>query len=53
MGSVKGRVYWMGVVIVEGEGTDLGVNLGRPIVTNRSLLHRCAAVHEWIELLFG
>jgi len=24
----------MGVVIVEGEGTVLGVNLGRPIVTN-------------------
>jgi len=24
-----------GVVIVEGEGTDLGVNLGRPTVTNR------------------
>jgi len=25
----------MGVVIVEREGTVLGVNLGRPIVTNR------------------
>jgi len=24
-------VYWMGVVIVEGEGAVLGVNLGRPI----------------------
>jgi len=24
----------MGVVIIEGEGAVLGVNLGRPIVTN-------------------
>jgi len=27
-------VYYMGVVIVEGEVTVLGVNLGRPIVIN-------------------
>jgi len=25
----------MGVVIVEGEGADFGMNLGHPIVTNR------------------
>jgi len=30
----------MGVVIVEGEGAVLGVNLGRPIVTNGDLVTR-------------
>ena len=34
------------MVIVEGEGTVLGVNLGRPTVTN-------GEVHESIELTFG
>jgi len=43
----------MGVVIVEGEGAVLGVNLGRPIVTNRALLRSCAEVHAAIELSFG
>jgi len=32
--SVEGWVYYMGVVIVEGEGPVLAVNLGRPIVTD-------------------
>ena len=30
--SNDGRIRW--VVIVEGEGAGLGVNLGRPTVTN-------------------
>ena len=29
------------------------VNLGRPIVTNGTLLHSCVEVHELIELSFG
>ena len=33
-----------GVVIVEREGEDLGVNLGRPIVTNRGLC--CVVVRK-------
>jgi len=41
-----------GVVIVEGEGTVLWINLGRLIVTNGDLLHSCAEVHEPIELSF-
>jgi len=34
MGSLEGIVYYMGVVIVEGERAVLGVNVRRPIVTN-------------------
>jgi len=30
----------MGMVIVEGEGAVLGVNLGRPIVTNKDFATR-------------
>jgi len=33
-GVGRGMGVLDGVVIVEGEGTVLGVNLGRPIVTN-------------------
>jgi len=40
-------------VIVEREGTALRVNLGRPIVNNRTLLRSCANVHEPIKLLLG
>ena len=29
----------MGVMILEGEGVVLGVNLGRPIVTNGMAMH--------------
>jgi len=43
----------MGVVVVEEEGTVLGVNLGNPIVTKGILLHSCVEVHEPIELSFG
>jgi len=40
--SVEGWVYRLldGVVIVEGEGAVLGVNLGRPIVTNGDFVMR-------------
>ena len=31
----RGWVYYIGVVIVEGEWAVLGVNLGHPIVTNK------------------
>ena len=31
-----------GVVIVEGEGAVLGMNLGHPIVTNGTFFHSCA-----------
>jgi len=41
-----------GVVIIEGRGS-FGMNLGRPIVTNKDLLHSCAEVREPIELSFG
>jgi len=34
------------------EEAVLGVNLGRPIVTNGSLLRSCVKVHEPIELSF-
>ena len=37
VGSVEGCVYYMGVVIIEGEGAVLELNLGHPIVTNGSL----------------
>ena len=43
----------MGVVVVEEEGTVLGVNLGNPIVTKGILLHSCVEVHKPIELSFG
>ena len=33
-GDDRGMGVLYGVVIVEGEGAVLGVNLGRPIVTN-------------------
>ena len=33
-GVGRGWMYYMGVVIVLGKGAVLGVNLGRPIVTN-------------------
>ena len=35
----------MGVVIVEGEGADLGINVGRPIETNGDFV-ACVAVRE-------
>jgi len=41
----------MQVVIVEGEGAVLGVNLGRSILTKGAVLHSC--VKGVIELLFG
>jgi len=41
------------VVIIEGEETVLGVNVGHPIVTNGPLLHSCVEVREPIELSFG
>jgi len=41
------------VLILEGEGAVLGVNLGHPIVTNWALLHSCAEVRTAIELVFG
>jgi len=34
VGPIEGLVYKIGVVIVKGEGAVLGVNFGRPIVTN-------------------
>jgi len=41
-GVVRGVSRGMGVlgvvVIIEGEGTVLGVNMGRPIVTNGDLV---------------
>jgi len=44
--SVEEWVYYMVVVIIEGEGAVLGrVNLGRPIVTSGNLLHSCAKLH--------
>ena len=44
----------MEVVIVEGEGTVLGGNEGRPIVTNGDFVaYSCAEVREPIELSFG
>jgi len=52
LGSVGRR---MGVL--DGAGyrrkTVLGLNLGRPIVTNGTLLRCCAEVCEPIELSFG
>ena len=41
------------MVIVEGERSVLGVNLGHPIVTSGAFLHSCAEVQELIKLLFG
>jgi len=49
--SWDGCIRW--VVVVEGEGTVLGVNLGRPIVTTGALLRSCAEMHIAIELSFG
>jgi len=43
----------MGVVIVEREGTVLGMNLGHPTVTNEDIVVYCTEVHESIELSFG
>ena len=43
----------MGVVIIEGEGAVLRVNVGRPIVTNGDLLRHCVEVRTAIELSFG
>ena len=37
VGSVERWVYLMRVVIIEGEGAILGVNLEHPIVTNRAM----------------
>jgi len=34
VGSVKGCVYQIGVVIIQGEGAVLWVNFGHPIVTS-------------------
>jgi len=42
-----------GVVIVEGKGAVLGVNVGRPIVAMGTSLHSCAEVRELIKLFFG
>ena len=33
-------MYKMGVVIVEGEGAVMGVNLGRPIIANEDFATR-------------
>jgi len=41
------------VVIAKGDGKVLGVNLGRPIVTNGNLLRSCVEVRAAIELSFG
>ena len=41
------------MVIVEGKGAVLGVNLGRPIVTTGTLSRSCAEVCAAIELSFG
>jgi len=43
----------MGVVIVEGECAVLGVNLGRPIVTNGDLATRLFPNYFGQELLLG
>jgi len=43
----------MGVVIIEGEGAVLGVNLGRPIVTKGAFLRSCVEVRTAIKLAFG
>jgi len=40
--SVEGWVYKIRVLIVEVEWAVLGVNLGRPIVTNGTSLRSCA-----------
>ena len=51
--SVEGWVYRLldGVVIVEGEGAVLGVNLGRPIVTSGDFATRLLAIHFGQDLL--
>jgi len=56
-GMVSGVDRRMGVL--DGAGYrrrgkgSFGVNLGRPIVNNGTLLHSCAEVREPIELSFG
>jgi len=55
--GVSGVGRGMGVLHRGGyrrrEGTVLGVNLGRPVVTNEPLLHSCVEVREPIEPSFG
>ena len=43
-------MYYMRVVIVEGKGEVLGMNLARPIVTKGDLLRSCVKVRAAIEL---
>jgi len=43
----------MGFIIVKEEGAVLWVNLGRPIVTNRTSLHCYVKVREPNELSLG
>jgi len=56
-GMVSGIDRGMGVLDGVGdrrrEWAVLGVNLGRPFVTNGILLHSCVEVREPIELSFG
>jgi len=40
----------MGVETTKGYGAILGVNVGRPIVSNGTFWHSCAKVREPIEL---
>jgi len=43
----------MGPVIVETEGATLGVNFGRPIVTNGDLLYSCAKAMRSSQITLG
>jgi len=56
-GVVSGVGLGMGVLNFGGDRRRgravLGVNLGRPIVTMGTLLHRCVEVRTVIKLLFG
>jgi len=52
-GVGRGMGVLDGVIIVEWEGAILEVNVGRPIVTNGTLLRRCVEVRRAIELSFG
>jgi len=54
---VSGVGQWMdvldGAVIVEGEVTVLAVNLGRPTVTNGTLLRSCARATRSSQITLG
>jgi len=56
-GIVSGVGRGMDVLARDGnrrrEGADLGVNLGRPIVTNGTLLHSCARATHSSQMTLG